>query len=136
MIAGCTGDVYRRSRLLTLRATLALALGSIGVAQLEAVIEAVLDSTGATPVTCPDLVVEAELSGTTCAVVADERSLVADVDRGLSEVMDDDWLLLELWGTRLILHSPTDAILAILIIIADSELPEFTGLVFAPLTPY
>ena len=127
---------HRQGRLLTLLATLALAFGSIGVAQLEPVIEAVLDSTGATPVTCPDLVAEEALPGVTCAVVTDGRSLMADVDRGLSEVMDDDWLLLELWGTRLILHSPTDAILAILIIIADAELPEFTGLVFAPLTPH
>ena len=129
----------RRSRLLTLLVTLVLAFGSIGVAQLEAVIATVLDSGGATLTACPDLVVEiaveAEISEVICAAVADESSLVADVDHGLFEVSNDDWLSLEFEKMRLVFHPPSRASLLIFIVIAEPELPEFTGLVLFPFGP-
>lgn len=118
---------------------LVLAFGSAEAAsQFEVVIEAVSASTGATPVACPDLIAEAaeaEYLEITCIAVTDGGSLMADVDRSLSGFMDGDWDQFKLWGIPLVFHTPTDSLLAIFVIVADAELPEFTGVIFLPVVP-
>lgn len=128
--------VHRRSGLLILLVTLTLALSSAKAAsQFEVVIEAVSASTGATPVACPDPITGPKFSGVTCIAVTDGGSLMADVDRSLSVFVDGDWFRFKLWGIPLIIHTPTDSLLAIFVIVADAELPEFTGVVFLPFIP-